>query len=50
MKLDAHTLHYSRQLTIRRLEVPAGSYAAYSDFFSKVAAAERDEALLKPAP
>jgi transglutaminase-like putative cysteine protease len=40
-------LHSTRELTIRRMEVPASAMAEYKDFFAKVAAAERDEALLK---
>ena len=40
-------LHSTRELTIHKMELPASALAEYKDFFEKVAAAERDEALLK---
>jgi hypothetical protein len=48
--LDGSTLRYTRDLTIRKLEVPASSYGEYRDFTQKVSNAERSEAVLKLAP
>ncbi|RRA48709.1 transglutaminase family protein [Acidipila sp. EB88] len=50
MTLSDGVLRYRSTLRIRKLEIPASDYAKYRDFFSRVTAAERDEALLKPVP
>ena len=50
VSLEKGVLLYRRELVIHALEVPARDYGEYQEFFSKVAMAERDEALLKPEP
>jgi hypothetical protein len=47
--LEGNTLHYTRDLQIRKLEVPAAEFAAYQDFLRQISNAERSEAVLKLA-
>ncbi len=46
--MTGNTLHYTRELAIHTMELPASDLSAYQDFFGKVSNAEREEALLKP--
>jgi hypothetical protein len=46
--MTGNTLHYTRELAIHTMVLPATDLSAYQDFFGKVSNAEREEALLKP--
>jgi hypothetical protein len=48
--MNGNTLHYTRELAIHSMELPAADQSQYQAFFGKVGNAEREEALLKPAP